>query len=175
MNRSDHRLVAALLFLAGTILLLLLRPAGQNPSSPVSEMQVHQAPVLQFLQSESETPTSKPVNTAARNRALLPELDFESHADQLRKQYGNQFTVIVEKPFIVIGDGPAQRSIAGRRGRFAGRSRKSRRLTSKKSQTTSSTFGCSKINKATKRTQKLFSVVFLKHPTDTTRQRTRLW
>ena len=100
MNRADYRLLAALCFLAVAVALWMMFPiadqkAEQSPALPA----VDRYPLLQ-AESGSTEPTP--------NRVVVPQLDFETHAQQLQQKYGDEFTVVIEKPFVVIGDGPAK-------------------------------------------------------------------
>lgn len=50
--------------------------------------------------------TSVPMNQSEEAHEPDP-LDFEAHAAALRERWGDGFTVVIEKPFVVVGDEPA--------------------------------------------------------------------
>jgi len=93
MKHSDRLLFASLVFLALSISLFVFGKRHRNESS------VHE-PVLQYLQAGATS--NQP---AATNEVVaVPELDYDAHVAKLKKQLGREFTIVVEKPFVVIGD-----------------------------------------------------------------------
>ncbi len=93
MNRSDRLLAASLGFLAACVLIFALGRSQPQISQPAAE-QLSVVP----LSAGDQAPAQLPSNEAEKS------LDFESHVEGLRRTVGPGFTIVVEKPFVVIGD-----------------------------------------------------------------------
>ena len=96
MERSDLFLSLSLLFLCvSTILLISTRQTHTLPETAEAVFE----PLCQ--QSGDERTAS---GVQARNEVVKAELDFDAHVANLKKTTGRGFTIVVEKPFVVIGD-----------------------------------------------------------------------
>ena len=56
------------------------------------------SPLFASQQAVSETAVQ------AETVSTVAELDFEAHVAKLKKEHGDKFTIVIEKPFVVIGD-----------------------------------------------------------------------
>ena len=91
MKRND-------LYLFGSIVFLVVAAALFFNSAPSSQSPQGDDEWLPECQEAGDM--------APRNDAVIQTLDYETHASQLREKLGDDFTVVVEKPFVVIGDQP---------------------------------------------------------------------
>jgi len=93
MNQSDRLLALSLLFLVVSTLVYFMSMPREASSLEASE-----TAKVEPLSAVQQTPT-----TPAENR-VQQSLDYESHVKALRKTVDPAFTIVVEKPFVVIGD-----------------------------------------------------------------------
>ena len=90
---SDRLLFASLTFLALSVALFFL---GRGMRPAISDS----ASILACQQTDESSPEQPVPN----NEVMAPQLDFDSHVAKLREEHGDKFTIVVEKPFVVIGD-----------------------------------------------------------------------
>ena len=95
MKRSDLFLMLSVVFFSATVVLFVLWP-------PTSTQPHLAAPDVLCQQSTSESASL----LQPRNEVVEAELDFKAHVANLKKSVGRGFTIVVEKPFVVIGDQP---------------------------------------------------------------------
>ena len=93
MQRSSLCLACSLVFFLVTVILF----TGSPPASEAAARSDRFGPV--FQQAEQTLPAS-----GWQSRNVVPKLDYDAHVADLKKSIGREFTVVVEKPFVVIGD-----------------------------------------------------------------------
>lgn len=93
MQRSSLCLACSLVFFLVTVILF----TGSTPASEAAARSDRFGPV--FQQAEQTLPAS-----GWQSRNVVPKLDYDAHVADLKKSIGREFTVVVEKPFVVIGD-----------------------------------------------------------------------
>ncbi|QEG21839.1 DUF1570 domain-containing protein [Mariniblastus fucicola] len=111
MKSIDVLLLLSFLFFSIAAVCYFRPSLRQSPSVSVSDSPTISDSPTDSDFSASHNPEcrqepSPATNLVPINRVVQPSLDFEAHADGLRKTYGNEFSVVVEKPFVVIGDQP---------------------------------------------------------------------
>ena len=94
MKRSDAVLVASFVFLFAAI--MLLRFSQSAPDEQPQTVAESYQPTIALQQPATEA-------TLPQNKVAVA-LDYQAHVSELRKTVGDEFTIVVEKPFVVIGD-----------------------------------------------------------------------
>lgn len=70
-----------------------------NPNQELASQECTVDP--QCRQTDDAGSSSQP---QPQNRVIVPELDFDGHVAKLKETVGGEFAIVVEKPFVVIGD-----------------------------------------------------------------------
>ena len=97
MKRSDLFLSLSLLFFSATAILFV--SSRQSHTQSEIALSVFEPQCQQQSGGDGVTSGSQP-----RNEVVKAELDYEAHVANLKKTTGRGFTIVVEKPFVVIGD-----------------------------------------------------------------------
>lgn len=95
MQRKDAFLFFSLILFSAALVAFVLQPRNL-PSPNKQALKLAQGQRLQ--DGETVTATPEP------NLVIRDSLDFEAHVAELKRTTSDDFTIIIEKPFVVIGD-----------------------------------------------------------------------
>jgi len=98
MQHRDRFLFVSLIFFSASLIAFVFLSGNRN---------LQNESVLRLAQHQ-QLPGELAAATPEPNLVIPKSLDFEAHVAELRKTTSSDFTIVIEKPFVVIGDQPPE-------------------------------------------------------------------